>query len=110
MYKRHPAIGFETIKHNSSFQETHGVLDMVLYHHERYDGQGYPKGLKGQDIPLVARILSVADAYDAMTTKRAYRDHKELESVLKEFINNKGTQFDPKVVDAFLHLIRNKHM
>ncbi|MFC5451209.1 HD-GYP domain-containing protein [Paenibacillus aestuarii] len=107
--KRHPKIGFEIIKHISAFRETHGVLDMVLYHHERYDGQGYPEGLKAQEIPLMARILSVADSYDAMTTKRAYRERMELEYVYQEFINNKGSQFDPKVVDAFLTILKKDH-
>ncbi|KRF03643.1 hypothetical protein ASG89_02455 [Paenibacillus sp. Soil766] len=106
--KRHPVIGYETIKHISSFQGTQGVLDMVLYHHERYDGKGYPEGLSAQEIPLAARILSVADSYDAMTSKRAYRDHMEIEYVYQEFIKNKGTQFDPTVVDAFLVILKKE--
>ncbi|WP_186578106.1 HD-GYP domain-containing protein [Aquibacillus kalidii] len=107
--KQHPKIGYETLKHIAAFKER-GILDMVLYHHERYDGMGYPHGLKGEEIPLVAKIIAVADAFDAMTSKRVYRNAKDIEVVLEEFDKNKGKQFDPLVADTFLaYLHENKN-
>lgn len=103
LIKNHPTIGYELIKHVSEFQES-SVLDIVLFHHERYDGNGYPKGLKGTQIPLVARIVAIADAFDAMTSKRIYKHELELEQALSEIIKNKGTQFDPEIVDVFLNI------
>lgn len=81
-----------------------GVLDIILYHHERYDGKGYPKGLKGEQIPLGARIIAVADAYDAMRSNRVYRNQLDIDYAIYEIRHNRGKQFDPKVVDAFLGL------
>lgn len=75
------------------------------YHHERYDGRGYPEQLKGEDIPAVARIISVADAYDAMTSKRSYRDPIPQQKVREEFVKNLGTQFDPKYGKIMIHMI-----
>lgn len=94
------------IKHIKSFQDS-GILDIVLYHHERYDGTGYPKGLKEEEIPLPARIIAVADAFDAMTSKRIYREDLSIEHALNEIDRNKGTQFDPEVSDAFLSLFKH---
>ncbi|WP_458413466.1 HD-GYP domain-containing protein [Schinkia sp. CFF1] len=101
--KTHPSVGYEIIKHIESFKET-GVLDIVLYHHERYDGKGYPTGLSGHDIPLEARIVAVADTFDAMISKRVYRNALNLDYTLEEIKKNKGTQFDSKIVDVFLSL------
>lgn len=101
--KLHPTIGHEMIKHITTFKDN-GILDIVLYHHERYDGKGYPAGLKGNQIPLVARIVAVADTFDAMSSKRIYRNELDLEYVLNEIRRNKGSQFDPKIVDIFLSL------
>ncbi|MDG5789750.1 HD-GYP domain-containing protein [Evansella sp. AB-P1] len=101
LIKTHPIIGHDIIKHVSTFHGS-GVLDIVLYHHERYDGKGYPKGLKGKNIPLVARIVAVADSFDAMISKRVYRKEYDLEYTLNELKKNKGTQFDPEIVDIFL--------
>lgn len=101
--KTHPTIGYNMIKHVADFHKN-GILDMVLYHHERYDGKGYPAGLKGNQIPLYARIAAVADTFDAMTTKRVYREELSLDYTLNEIQKNKGTQFDPDIVDAFLSL------
>ena len=75
---------------------------MVKHHHERYDGRGYPSGLAGEDIPYNARIVSVADSFDAMTSDRSYRPRFTLEKALAELERCKGTQFDPVMVDAFL--------
>ena len=99
--KQHPVNGYETIKHISDFEEN-GILDMVLYHHERYDGTGYPKGLKGDEIPFVARIMAVADSFDAMTSRRTYRTENDLEYAIYEIRKNQGTQFDPVIADVFL--------
>jgi HD-GYP domain-containing protein (c-di-GMP phosphodiesterase class II) len=106
--KGHPFIGHEIIKHITNFHGT-GVLDIVLYHHERYDGRGYPKGLIGDQIPLVARIVAIADTFDAMTSRRVYRDELDLEYSLNEITKNKGTQFDPEVVDVFLSLFESNN-
>ncbi|MFC6604051.1 HD-GYP domain-containing protein [Ectobacillus funiculus] len=105
--KSHTDIGYEMIKHVSDFNEN-GILDIVLYHHERYDGKGYPKGLKGTEIPLVARIVAIADMFDAMTSRRVYRSELNLEYTLNEIRKNKGTQFDPEIADIFLSLFEKK--
>ncbi len=103
LIKKHPKKGYEIIKHIESFHRN-GVLDIVLYHHERFDGEGYPAGLKGRQIPLTARIIAVADAFDAMTTNRVYRMRFDIEHALREIHRNRGTQFDPEVADVFLSL------
>jgi HD-GYP domain-containing protein (c-di-GMP phosphodiesterase class II) len=95
------------LKHVDVYRKN-GTLDIVLYHHERYDGKGYPKGLKGSEIPLATRIVSVADAFDAMTSKRIYRNELDWNFALKEIRRNKGIQFDPEVVDAFLSIFQEK--
>ena len=74
-------------------------------HHERPDGKGYPNGLKGDEIPLYGRIISVADAFDAMTSNRVYRNHMDNDYVINEIKRGRGTQFDPDAVDAFLRLV-----
>lgn len=105
--KKHPLIGLEMIQHVSIFKEN-GVLDIVLYHHERYDGKGYPKGLKGTEIPLAARIINIADTFDAMTTNRVYRGQVNVAEALHEIRLNKGKQFDPEIADIFLGLFDEK--
>lgn len=105
--KNHPHIGYKIINHITNFSKN-GVLDIVLYHHERYDGRGYPNGLKGKDIPLLARIIAVADTFDAMTSKRVYREKLDLNSALSEIQDSKGTQLDPEIVDVFLKMMREK--
>lgn len=77
----------------------------ALYHHERYDGKGYVHGLKGEEIPLNARIIGIADAFDAMTANRVYRKKLDFDFVLGELKKGRGTQFDPKLVDIMLALI-----
>ncbi len=104
MIKRHAVwgskslAGSETLKHISRY---------ILYHHEKWDGTGYPKGLKGEEIPLISQILSVADSWDAMTSNRAYRDQLSREEALYEIEKNRSKQFAPAVVDVFSNLIRN---
>jgi HD-GYP domain-containing protein (c-di-GMP phosphodiesterase class II) len=96
---RHPAAGYEILSPIS-----HPYADIPLmarYHHERMDGNGYPDGLKGDEIPPGAKIVTLADSFDAMTTDRPYRKKLPLEDVLEDFRVNTGTQFDPKVVCAF---------
>ena len=75
------------------------------YHHEHFDGTGYPDKLKGTEIPLIARIIAVADSYDAMTSNRSYRDYLSQNKVREELENNKGTQFDPVIADYMIEII-----
>lgn len=95
--KKHPRVGAEILEKIKAFED---VAEAVRYHHERWDGSG-PSGLKGTDIPLMARILSVADAFDAMTSDRPYRPGIPDEDAARELIANSGIQFDPDVVNAF---------
>ena len=78
----------------------------ALYHHERYDGKGYPNGLSGEDIPVIARMICVADSLDAMNSNRCYRSRLTKEIILDELIKNKGKQFDPAIVEHVLKLIK----
>lgn len=100
--KTHPIIGLQII---SPLQLGDAVEEVVRYHHERWDGGGYPDGLAGEDIPVSARIFSVADAYDAMTTDRPYRRRMKKCSAVEEIKSGTGTQFDPSSVDGFLEVI-----
>jgi HD-GYP domain-containing protein (c-di-GMP phosphodiesterase class II) len=84
------------------------IVPIILNHHERYDGRGYPQGLKGEEIPLLARIVSVVDTYDAMTTDRPYRKAMSVEEALVEIQNCSGSQFDPEIARHFIRMIRNK--
>jgi HD-GYP domain-containing protein (c-di-GMP phosphodiesterase class II) len=102
--KKHTIIGFNMLKHVPSFRKN-SILDMVLYHHEKYNGTGYPNGLKGEEIPLVARIMAVADAFDAMTSKRVYRQTNDIQFALNEILKGKNSQFDPEIADIFLDLL-----
>lgn len=98
----HPAIGGEILKDFSSLP---GISEGARYHHERYDGTGYNEGLKGEEIPFFARIICVADSYDAMSSARCYRKDMEAERIISELQSNAGTQFDPKIVAIMLELI-----
>ncbi len=100
--QEHPAIGYHLLKRHRFLQK---IVPSVLYNQERYDGKGYPKGLKGDEIPLSARIIAVADAFDAMTNDRPYRKAMGIQEALDEIVGNSGTQFDPKVVGAFLRAL-----
>ena len=103
LMKRHTEIGYELM--SSMGHEIEGVLDGIRFHHERYDGGGYPDGLAGGDIPLVARILCIADSYDAMTSNRVYRKRLTYEEVIGELKRCSGTQFDPDLAGAFISLL-----
>jgi HD-GYP domain-containing protein (c-di-GMP phosphodiesterase class II) len=95
----HPLLGYELIKDYNFLNDTSQI---VLFHHECYDGKGYPFGLKGEYIPLEARIFSLVDALDAITSDRPYREAQGFRAAVEEIEKGKGTQFDPTVVDAFL--------
>ena len=100
--KLHPVYGNQIL---SRIQRSPDLSIGAHFHHERYDGRGYPDGLKGEDIPRIARIIGVADAYDAMTSKRSYRDPIPQDKVREELVKGMGTQFDPQYAKIMLHLI-----
>ena len=104
--KNHPTIGAHILSTASIFQD---ILPIVKHHHERYDGKGYPSQLKGEETPYLARITAVADAFDAMTSKRVYRDSLSIDTVISELEKNKGTQFDPNLADVFLDILKNDY-
>ena len=100
--KSHTVRGGEIL---SSFKSLEDVGEGALYHHERYDGRGYPEGKAGEDIPLIARMICVADSFDAMNTNRVYRNKLTKEDIINEIESNKGKQFDPEIADVMLKLI-----
>ena len=100
--KRHPEIGFRIL---SSVNELAPLAEIILAHHERWDGTGYPKGLKGDEIPLKARILAVADAYDAMTSERPYRKAMSEDAAIEEIRKHAGTQFDLEIAKKFIEKV-----
>lgn len=104
--KNHPTIGAHILSSATIFQD---LIPIVKHHHEKFDGTGYPAKLKGEDIPFFARIAAVADTFDAMTSKRSYRDPLPLDVVMAEIERCKGTQFDPKIADVFLDILNNHY-
>ncbi len=103
LIKGHTLVGAEIL---NDFKMFPNVNVGAKYHHERYDGKGYPEGLKGESIPLVARVIGLVDSYDAMTSNRVYRRRLNDDVVMKELENGKGTQWDPDLVDIFVDLIK----
>lgn len=101
--KNHPAIGAHILSNASIFAD---IIPIVKHHHERYDGKGYPSRLVGEDIPYLARIVSVADTFDAMTSHRSYRQALDFDYTMNEIERCKGTQFDPAIADIFLEILR----
>ncbi len=99
--KLHPTLGYGLVKEIKMLEE---VGNIILCHHERYDGAGYPSGLKKEEIPLEARIFALADALDAITSFRPYRERRDFKTAKEEIEANNGKQFDPRVVDAFCSL------
>ena len=104
--KNHPTIGAHILSTASIFSD---IIPIVKHHHERYDGNGYPGRLKGEEIPYFARIIAIADSFDAMVSKRSYRDAQDLNYVISEFKRCKGTQFDPKLTEVFLDILKNNY-
>jgi HD-GYP domain-containing protein (c-di-GMP phosphodiesterase class II) len=100
---RHPQIGWTILK---SIAFLHVPAEIVLCHQERFDGSGYPRGLRGEAIPVGARIFAIADTLDAMTSDRPYRKRAAFDAALREIRHNSGTQFDPKIVEALLESLR----
>ncbi|HWQ73280.1 MAG TPA: PocR ligand-binding domain-containing protein [Desulfitobacteriaceae bacterium] len=105
--KRHPEIGYRILTTSHDMLE---LADCILAHHERWDGKGYPKGLKGEAIPRVARIIALADSYDAMTSERAYKRALSEEEALAEICKNSGIQFDPEIVKIFLERVLEREI
>lgn len=114
LMKKHTTYGVEALRHDSELESTSGfiqtAIEIIGTHHEKYDGSGYPNGLKGQEIPLCGRLMAIIDVYDALTSKRVYKPpftHKEALKIIK---NERGKHFDPLLVDVFLEIekeIRN---
>ena len=100
--KKHPSIGANIL---DPLEELKDVKEAIRHHQEHFDGLGYPNGLKAKSIPLISRIIMVADAYDAITSDRSYRAKKTKQEAIEEIKANSGTQFDPEIVDAFIKII-----
>ncbi|MUK87502.1 HD domain-containing protein [Ornithinibacillus sp. L9] len=101
LVKQHPTVGAKSVQ---DVEGISGYIDIIYHHHERWDGNGYPDGLKGKEISLLARITTIADSFDAMTSSRSYRSALSLEEAYKRIIEGKGTQFDPQLVDLFIEV------
>ncbi len=104
--KNHPAIGKNILSNATIFKD---IIPIVYHHHEKYNGTGYPERLAGEAIPLFARIAAVADTFDAMTSKRSYRNAIPIEIVKEEFVKCSGSQFDPKIATVFLDILNNEY-
>ena len=104
--KNHPMIGVHMLGDAAIFKD---IIPIVKHHHERYDGHGYPSQLKGENIPFIARIAAIADTFDAMTSKRSYREPMPLDVVIAEIEKCTGTQFDPKIAPVFLDILKNEY-
>lgn len=104
--KLHPENGVEIIKPVESLDE---IAPLILHHHERYDGKGYPDNLKGEDIPYLARVLTVVDCFDAMTSNRPYSKRKTHDEAIEELKSCSGTQFDPMIAEAFIEVIEENN-
>lgn len=102
MIKKHPEIGYRILKAVPEFAD---IAELVLAHHERWDGTGYPKGLKGEEIPYIARVITIADSFDAMTSNRAYRKAKSREEAIQEIERCSGKQFDPIIAKVFIEKV-----
>lgn len=103
--RKHPAAGFRIAQATS---ELRPIAKYILCHHERWDGKGYPQGLKGESIPMLSRILTIVDSFDAMTNSRPYRSALTFEEAMEEIRNNSGTQFDPDLSRLFLKILSKK--
>ena len=101
--KSHTSAGGKILEGISTIPN---IVEGAVYHHEKYDGSGYPRGLKGEEIPFIARIICCADCYDAMATRRTYKEPYTKERIISEFEKGKGTQFDPEIADVVIELIK----
>jgi len=102
--RRHPEMGYRIAM---ASMDLAAIADYILSHHERWDGKGYPSGLKGEEIPLLSRIIAIIDAYDAMTGGRPYRDRLTREDAIVEIMDNAGTQFDPDLAEVFVRILKS---
>jgi len=107
LVKKHPVWGSRALSDSPVLRD---LSKYVLYHHERWDGSGYPEGLRGEEIQLISQILSAADAWDAMTSNRSYRKSLSKNKAIKELRKNKGTQFSPEVIDVFLEILQKENL
>ncbi len=107
LIQNHTVAGGKMLKQMSSIR---GIRETALYHHERFDGNGYPEGLKGDSIPLYARIVGVADSYDAMSSNRVYRRHLNKDDIIEEIQKGSGTQFDPDIVKYMVDMINDGYV
>ncbi len=107
LMKLHPTKGANILANTTDYSD---ISDILLSHHERFDGLGYPRGLKAETIPLGARIIAVADTYDVMTNMRPYKQPVSSEEAILELKNCSGTQFDPKIVDLFIQIINEQRI
>ena len=105
--KQHPEIGYRIAQ---SSPDLVFIAKGILTHHERWDGTGYPRGLKGEDIPLSSRILAIVDAYDVMVSGRAYKEKMSNEDAIEEIERTSGTQFDPNLAKIFIEIIINENV
>jgi len=103
--KEHPKIGVDIIRPIQSF---HNLLPLILYHHERWDGKGYPFGLKGEEIPIGARIIAIADVYEALISDRPYRKALSKKEALKIIRKDSNTSFDPKIASVLIDVLKKK--
>jgi HD-GYP domain-containing protein (c-di-GMP phosphodiesterase class II) len=103
--KKHPQIGVDIIR---PIKFLHNIIPLILYHHERWDGKGYPNGLKGEEIPIGARIIALADVYQALTSNRPYRKAYSEREAIKIIKKGSGTQFDPRMATKFVQILQKK--
>jgi HD-GYP domain-containing protein (c-di-GMP phosphodiesterase class II) len=101
--QRHPQIGVDIIR---PIHLLHDVVPLIMYHHERWDGKGYPEGLKGEEIPVGARIIALADTYQALTSNRPYRKAFSKKEAMKIIERLAGSQFEPKITETFLNIFK----
>jgi putative nucleotidyltransferase with HDIG domain len=105
--RKHSEVGYRILSAANEFSE---IADYILAHHERWDGKGYPKGLRGTDIPVYSRIISIADSFDAMTSDRSYRSAMSLDQAKREIVMNSNIQFDPSIVKIFIDIIDDEQI
>ncbi|MFV0315295.1 MAG: HD-GYP domain-containing protein, partial [Anaerotignum sp.] len=102
---KHSEIGYRIVKASENMKE---ISESILSHHEKWDGSGYPRGIKGEEIPIASRIIAITDTYDAMTSDRSYRLAMPKTDAIEELIRCKGTQFEPGLVDVFVNEVLSK--